>query len=116
MRVLLRLFTFVSRSLVFCRKGKVAHVILSWRDELVLTLEKFTFIDSADVAEFQQYFMKELERQTATFTQDDKMIKTPFETLGEATPKRTIKAVFDASEAAAAPCRWDSNKRIKAGA
>ena len=108
--------TFVSSSLVLRRKGEVAHVILSWRDERVLTLEKFTLIDSADVEEFQRYFMKDLERQTATFTQDDKTIKMPFESLGEATPKRTIKAVIDASEAAAAPCRWDNNKRIKAGA
>lgn len=112
----MRLCTLVDSCFSLCRKGKVAHVIMAWRDPNVITLEKFTFVESAEVEEFQKYFMKELERQTATFTQDDKMIKTPFESLGEATPKRTIKAVIDASEAAAAPCRWDSNKRIKAGA
>ena len=71
-------------------------------------------IEAAQEENVNQYAVRELDRQAIMFDSEDMVIKMDMDAPPDATSKRTLEVLIEASSAAAIPCPW--NKRRKGGA
>lgn len=79
-----------------------------------LNLIGFFPIEAAQEENVNQYAVRELGRQAIMFDSEDMVIKMDMDAPTDATSKRTLEVLIEASSAAAIPCPW--NKRRKGGA
>ena len=96
------------------RKGEVISALASFRGPETLRLEKFRNIAASEVEKFKELVQAEMQRQKIMRDPEKALhVKMPFENIGDATPKRTYKAMTDAVAAAATPMSWQMRKALR---